>query len=208
MGAYSPAAIVTPHIERRVMDEIVRPTIAAMAAEGAPFSGVLFAGLMLTDEGPKLIEYNVRFGDPECQALMARLDGDLLVTMDAVARGRLADLPPPRLSDQAALAVVIAAEGYPGAARKGGRIAGIAAAEAEGALVFQAGTAIAGGRLVAGGGRVLAVTARGASLAEARDAAYRAVDRIDFADGFCRRDIGWRALARETGSGSGQGSAL
>jgi phosphoribosylamine--glycine ligase len=210
MGAYSPAAIVTPEIERRVMDEIVRPTIAAMAAEGAPFSGVLFAGLMLTDEGPKLIEYNVRFGDPECQALMARLDGDLLVTMDAVARGRLADLPAPRLSDQAALAVVIAAEGYPGAARKGGTIAGIDAAEAEGAIVFQAGTAIAGGggALVAEGGRVLAVTARGAGVAEARDAAYRAVDRIDFADGFCRRDIGWREVARERGSGSGQRSDL
>jgi phosphoribosylamine--glycine ligase len=197
MGAYSPASIVTGDIERRVMDEIVRPTIAAMAEDGAPFSGILYAGLMLTAEGPKLIEYNVRFGDPECEVLMARLDGDLLELMEAVARGRLADLPAPRFSDRAALAVVVAANNYPGIPEKGGAISGIEEAETEGALVFQAGTALAAGRLVASGGRVLAVTATGAGVEEAREAAYRAIDRIDFPGGFFRRDIGWREIARE-----------
>jgi phosphoribosylamine---glycine ligase len=197
MGAYSPASIVTAEVESRVMNEIVRPTIAAMAEEGAPFSGVLYAGLMLTREGPKLIEYNVRFGDPECEVLMARLEGDLVALMDAVARGRLADLPAPRFSDRAALTVVIAANGYPGAPEKGGAIAGIEEAESQGALVFQAGTALEDGRLVASGGRVLAVTATGTGVEQAHEAAYRAIGPIDFPGGFCRRDIGWREIARK-----------
>jgi phosphoribosylamine--glycine ligase len=197
MGAYSPASIVTPEIEQRVMDEIVRPTVAAMAERGAPYSGVLYAGLMLTADGPKLIEYNVRFGDPECQVLMMRLESDLVELMHCVARGRLAHLPPPRFSDQAALTVVMAADGYPGTPAKGGAIGGLREAEAKGAKVFHAGTALVDGRLVANGGRVLDVTARGADVSAARDAAYAAVDRIDFPTGFCRRDIGWREIGRE-----------
>ncbi|MEA3002083.1 MAG: phosphoribosylamine---glycine ligase [Sphingomonadales bacterium] len=196
MGAYSPASIVTPEVEERVMAEIVRPTIAAMAERGAPYSGLLYAGLMLTAEGPKLIEYNVRFGDPECQVLMMRLDGDLLELMHCVARGRLDQLPPPRFSDDATLTVVMAADNYPGTPEKGGAIEGIAEAEAGGAKVFHAGTALEEERLVADGGRVLNVTARGATVGEARDRAYRAVDRIRFPTGFCRRDIGWREIAR------------
>jgi phosphoribosylamine--glycine ligase len=196
MGAYSPASIVTPEVEERVMAEIVRPTIAAMAERGAPYSGLLYAGLMLTAEGPKLIEYNVRFGDPECQVLMMRLDGDLLELMHCVARGRLDQLPPPRFSDDAALTVVMAANNYPGTPEKGGTIEGIAEAEADGAKVFHAGTALEEERLVADGGRVLNVTARGATVGEARDRAYQAVDRIRFPAGFCRRDIGWREIAR------------
>ncbi len=199
MGAYSPARVLTPELERRAMDEIVRPTARAMAAAGRPFSGVLYAGLMLTAEGPKLIEYNVRFGDPECEAIMPRIEGDFAELLFAVATGRLADLPPPELSDEVAVTVIIAAEGYPGTPRKGGAIDGVEAAErVEGVTVFQAGTARHGsGTLLAAGGRVLAVTARGPTLAQARARAYRAVDAIDFADGFCRRDIGWRELARE-----------
>jgi phosphoribosylamine--glycine ligase len=156
---------------------------------------------MLTAEGPKLIEYNVRFGDPECQVLMMRLEGDLLPLMLATARGRLAEVEPPRFSDAAALTVVMAASGYPGTPEKGGAIAGIAEAEREGAKVFHAGTALEDGGLVASGGRVLAVTASGADVAEARARAYVAVDRIDFPSGFCRRDIGWREIAR---GGAGQ----
>jgi phosphoribosylamine--glycine ligase len=196
MGAYSPASIVTPEIERRVMDEIVRPTVEAMAERGTPYSGVLYAGLMLTADGPKLIEYNVRFGDPECQVLMMRLEGDLVELMHCVARGRLAHLPPPVFSDEAALTVVMAADGYPGAPEKGGTIGGLDEAEAAGAKIFHAGTALADGRLVGNGGRVLDVTARGASVSEARDAAYAAVAKIDFPTGFCRRDIGWREIER------------
>jgi phosphoribosylamine--glycine ligase len=202
MGAYSPASVLTPDLEARVMDEIVRPTVAAMAEQGTPFSGILYAGLMLTPHGPALIEYNVRFGDPECQALMMRLDGDLIELMCAVAKGRLAALPPPRFRDEAALALVVAAKGYPDSPATGGSISGLEAAEAEGAVVFQAGTALDGDRLVASGGRVLAVTATGASVREARDAAYRAAARIDFEDGFYRRDIGWREVEREQGGAS------
>ena len=196
MGAYSPASIVTPEIAERVMAEIVQPTVRAQAERGAPFSGILYAGLMLTREGPKLIEYNVRFGDPECEVLMMRLESDLLALMLATARGRLAEAEPPRFSDDAALTVVMAANGYPGTPEKGGAISGIAEAQAQGAKVFQAGTALDGDSLVANGGRVLAVTARGATVAEARDRAYAAVDRIDFPTGFRRRDIGWREIAR------------
>jgi phosphoribosylamine--glycine ligase len=201
MGAYSPASIVTETVAARVMAEIVEPTVRAQAERGAPYSGILYAGLMLTAEGPKLIEYNVRFGDPECQVLMMRLEGDLLPLMLATARGRLAEVEPPRFSDAAALTVVMAASGYPGTPEKGGAIAGIAEAERDGAKVFHAGTALEDGRLVASGGRVLAVTASGADVGEARARAYAAVGRIDFPSGFCRRDIGWREIAR---GGAGQ----
>ncbi|MCW3797956.1 phosphoribosylamine--glycine ligase [Sphingomonas sp. BN140010] len=199
MGAYSPAPVLTPELEQCAMDAIVGPTARAMAARGTPFSGVLYAGLMLTEEGPKLIEYNARFGDPECEAIMPRLDGDVAALLHAVATGRLADIDPPRLKPAVSMTVVVAAEGYPGTPRKGGLIDGIEAAErVEGVTVFQAGTARHGsGALLAAGGRVLAVTALGDTLAQARARAYRAVDAIDYADGFCRRDIGWRELARE-----------
>jgi phosphoribosylamine--glycine ligase len=196
MGAYSPASILTPELEARAMDEIVRPTVEALRAQGTPYSGILYAGLMLTAEGPRLIEYNARFGDPECQVLMMRFEGDLLQLLHAAAKGRLDEAEPPRLRDDAALTVVMAANGYPGAAEKGGEIAGLAEAESEGAKVFHAGTALGGGKLVANGGRVLNVTAAGASVAEARERAYRAVDAISFPSGFCRRDIGWRELTR------------
>jgi phosphoribosylamine--glycine ligase len=202
MGAYSPASIVTPEIGKRVMAEIIEPTVRAQAERGAPYSGILYAGLMLTADGPKLIEYNVRFGDPECEVLMMRLESDLLPLMAATEAGRLAEAEPPLFSDEAALTVVLAANGYPGPPEKGGPIGALDAAEAEGAKVFQAGTTLAGGGLAADGGRVLAVTARGATVAEARERTYAAVDRIDFPSGFCRRDIGWREVARGEG---GQG---
>ncbi len=194
MGAYSPAAVLTAELEERALGEIVRPTIDALAASGTPYVGVLYAGLMLTAEGPKLIEYNVRFGDPECQVLMARFDGDLVDTLLAVAEGRLADLPAPAFSDDVALTVVMAAKGYPGTPETGGAIGGIEAAEAGGAVVFQAGTRLEGDALVSAGGRVLAVTATGSDVAEAQRRAYAAVDAVDFPSGFCRRDIGWRAI--------------
>ncbi len=196
MGAYSPAPVLTPELERQAIERIVAPTVKAMADEGMPFGGVLYAGLMLTSAGPKLIEYNARFGDPECQVLMLRYQGDLVETLLAVAEGRLGDLPPARFADDVAMTVVLAAAGYPGTPRAGGAIRGIEAAEAGGATVFQAGTRRDGDTLVAAGGRVLAVTAMGADIGAARDAAYAGVDAIDFADGFCRRDIGWRELAR------------
>lgn len=196
MGAYSPATILTPALEAQAIAEIVEPTVAAMRSAGAPFSGVLYAGLMLAARGPQLIEYNARFGDPEAQVLMARFAGDLLHTLLAVAEGRLASLVPPVFDDSVALAVVMAARGYPGAPETGGRIAGIGDAEATGAIIFQAGTHAAEEGLVAAGGRVLAVTATGADIAAAQANAYRAVDAIDFPDGFCRRDIGWRERTR------------
>ena len=193
MGAYSPASIVTPDVEARVMEEIVRPTVKAMAAQGTPYSGILYAGLMLTAEGPKLIEYNVRFGDPECQVLMLRLESDLLDLMEATARGRLAEAEPPLFSGEVALSVVMAANGYPDAPERGGPIR---LADAADATIFQAGTALEGGALVASGGRVLNVTALGGNVGQARARAYAAVDAIDFPSGFCRRDIGWREMAR------------
>jgi len=195
MGAYSPAAVLTRDLEARVMAEIVRPSVAAMAKAGTPFAGVLFAGLMLTDSGPQLIEYNVRFGDPECQVLMLRLGEDLLPLLHAAATGSLTDRPI-AWKDEAALSVVMAADGYPGTPLAGGAIAGIAAAEAEGAHVFHAGTRNDAAGLVAAGGRVLAVTASAPDVAGAQAAAYRAVDAIDFPTGFCRRDIGWREVER------------
>ncbi|MDB5737457.1 MAG: phosphoribosylamine--glycine ligase [Sphingomonas bacterium] len=197
MGAYSPALVLTPDLEARVMAEIVRPSIEGMAAAGTPFSGVLFAGLMLTADGPKLIEYNVRFGDPECEVLMLRLGEDLLPLLHAAATGTLEDRPV-AWRDEAALTVVMAANGYPGTPEAGGAIDGLAAAEASGAHVFHAGTRNGSDGLVAAGGRVLAVTASGADVGAAREATYRAVDAIDFPTGFCRRDIGWREVARET----------
>ena len=196
MGAYSPAPAVDDAMLERAMDEIVRPTVAAMAAEGAPFRGVLYAGLMIGADGPQLLEFNVRFGDPECQVLVARLKSDLLPALMAARDGELAhfDL---RWSDRAALCVVMAAKGYPGAYEKGGEIRGLDEAEDDDSVaVFHAGTGRRDGRIVAAGGRVLGVTATGRDVAEARAAAYRAVDRIDWPGGFCRRDIGWRALAR------------
>jgi phosphoribosylamine--glycine ligase len=200
MGAYSPASLFTPAIERRTLDEIVLPTIRAMAENGAPFSGILYAGLMLTKSGPMLIEYNVRFGDPECQVLMLRLESDLLPLMLATAEGRLAEAEPPVFRDEAALAVVIAARGYPGEAAKGGKIAGLDRAAAAGAEIFHAGTATdSKGELVASGGRILTVAALGEDVAAAQQAAYRAVDSVDFPDGFARRDIGWREIERERG---------
>jgi phosphoribosylamine--glycine ligase len=199
MGAYAPAPVLTPELERRAMDEIVRPTAHALATAGTPFSGVLYAGLMLTADGPKLIEYNVRFGDPECEAIMPLIEGDFAELLHAVATGRLAEIDPPRLSDQHSMTVIVAARGYPGTPASGGAIGAIDAAEqVEGVTVFHAGTAVGDGGLVAKGGRVLAVTAIADTFANARARAYRAVDQIDFADGFHRRDIGWRELQRQS----------
>jgi phosphoribosylamine--glycine ligase len=198
MGAYSPASIFTPDLECRALDEIVRPTARALAAAGTPFSGILYAGLMLTPEGPKLVEYNVRFGDPECQVLMLRLQSDLLDLMRATAKGELATAPTPIFLDLPAVVVVLAAKGYPGEPKKGGPIA---IPDLRTAKVFQAGTALAAGGLVANGGRVLGVTAGGQSVVAAQRAAYAAVDAIAFPDGFCRRDIGWREIARARAAG-------
>ncbi len=200
MGAYSPAPIMTPDMVARTMDEIIRPTVAAMAARGTPFKGVLFAGLMITAKGPQLIEYNVRFGDPETQVLMLRLKSDLLAAMLATADGVL-DAFDLRWRDDAALTVVLAAKGYPGTPEKGTEIKGLDAARAvDGVEIFHAGTKRDGDRLLADGGRVLNVTALGATVAEAQARAYDAIAKIDWPGGFCRRDIGWRAVARETGS--------
>ena len=196
MGAYSPAPVLTPELEQQAMDEIVRPTVRALAAAGTPFSGVLYAGLMLTAEGPKLIEYNVRFGDPECEAIMPRIEGDFAELLHAVATGRLAEAEP-ELSPNHAVTVILAARGYPGTPASGGLIREIEAAEQiPGVTVFHAGTASSDGGLIAKGGRVLAVTATSETFANARARAYRAVDQIDFVDGFYRRDIGWREMLR------------
>ena len=195
MGAYSPAPVLTPELEARAMREIVEPTARAMADAGTPFNGVLYAGLMLTADGPKLIEYNVRFGDPECEAIMPRIEGDFAALLHAVASGEEFEMP--RLEPATTMTVIIAAKGYPGTPARDGLIDGLAAAEdVPGVTVFQAGTSMKDGRLVASGGRVLAVTALGRSLGEARDRAYAAVAAIDYADGFHRRDIGWRELER------------
>ncbi|RST86822.1 phosphoribosylamine--glycine ligase [Aquibium carbonis] len=196
MGAYSPAAVMTPGLVERTMREIIEPTMRGMAEAGAPFSGVLFAGLMLTKDGPQLIEYNVRFGDPECQVLMMRLKDDLLVLLKAAADGQLGHVSV-RWRDEAALTVVMAAKGYPGAPQKGGVISGLDEAATGGVEIFHAGTAEAEGRLVANGGRVLNVTATGRTVAQAQASVYAAIDRIDWPDGFCRRDIGWREIGRE-----------
>ncbi|RUU83895.1 phosphoribosylamine--glycine ligase, partial [Mesorhizobium sp. M7A.T.Ca.TU.009.01.1.2] len=199
MGAYSPAPVMTPELVEGTMREIIEPTMRGMAELGAPFSGVLFAGLMITDKGPKLIEYNTRFGDPECQVLMMRLKDDLLVLLNAATDGQLAHTSV-RWRDEAALTVVMAARGYPGTPEKGSVIRGVEDAASDGVQIFHAGTAINGGALVANGGRVLNVTASGATVGEAQKRAYAALDRIDWPDGFCRRDIGWQAVAREQGT--------
>lgn len=200
MGAYSPARVLTPALEAEAMTRIIAPTVKTLADEGMPYSGVLFLGLMLTAEGPKLIEYNCRFGDPECQVMLMRLESDLGELLLACAENRLGAVEPPRFADETALTVVMAGAGYPGEPKKGGRIDGIDAAEATGARVFHAGTTAGpDGAILANGGRVLNVTARGASVSEAQAAAYAAVDRLAAPDLFCRRDIGWREVAREQG---------
>jgi phosphoribosylamine--glycine ligase len=198
MGAYSPPPLLTPALSEQVMREIVAPTVAGMAKRGAPFRGVLFVGLMVGADGPKLIEFNVRFGDPEAEAILARLDDDLLEFLLGCARGAAPDRAP-RFSDEAALTVIMAARGYPGVPEKGTPIRGLeAAARAPGVSILHAGTRRDGEKLVADGGRVLAVTALGRDVAEAQARAYAAVDHIDWQGGFCRRDIGWRAVAAKT----------
>jgi phosphoribosylamine--glycine ligase len=196
MGAYSPAPVMTAAMTRRVMDEIIQPTLTGMAELGCPFRGVLFAGLMITAEGPKLIEYNVRFGDPECQVLMLRLMSDLLPALMASRDGVLKDFDL-RWYDETALTVVMAAKGYPGAYAKGTIIDGLERAAAlPDVEIFQAGTAMQDGKTIATGGRVLNVCGLGKTVRDAQQAAYAAVDAIDWPEGFCRRDIGWQAVAR------------
>ncbi|MEX0752276.1 MAG: phosphoribosylamine--glycine ligase [Xanthobacteraceae bacterium] len=196
MGATSPAPIVTPDVSRRVMDEIVLPTLRAMKAMGAPYKGVLYAGLMLTAQGPKLIEYNVRFGDPECQVLMLRLMSDLVPALVAARDGMLKNFDL-RWYPDVALTVVMAAKGYPGSYAKGSAIEGLdEAAAVEGVEIFHAGTKLEGGKIVANGGRVLNVSAIGKTVAEAQARAYAAVDKIRWPGGFCRRDIGKRAIEK------------
>ena len=195
MGAYSPAPVLTPELEARVMDDIVRPVLAEMARRGAPYRGVLYVGLMLTAEGPKLVEFNVRFGDPECQVLMLRLASDLAPLLRACAEGRLAEAPAPEWGGPAAC-VVMAAAGYPGAYAKGEPIGGLAAAaESPGAVLFHAGTARSPEGVVSAGGRVLNLCAAGDTLAEAVARAYAAADAVDWPGGVLRRDIGSRALS-------------
>ncbi len=197
MGAYSPAPVMTQTMVKRTIDEIITPTVAAMAARGTPFQGVLFAGLMITGDGPKLIEYNVRFGDPETQALMVRLQSDLLPALLATAEGGL-DQIALEWSHETALTVVMAANGYPGPPQLGSEIKGLdAAAATEGVEIFHAATKRDGDRILANGGRVLNVTARANTVAEAQARAYAAIAKIDWPGGFCRSDIGWRAVARE-----------
>ncbi|MCP5080328.1 MAG: phosphoribosylamine--glycine ligase [Alphaproteobacteria bacterium] len=198
MGAYSPAPVMTEELCQRTMDEIILPTVAAMAEAGTPFRGVLFAGLMITDKGPELIEYNVRFGDPECQVMMMRLRDDLVTLLLASAEGQL-DHVSARWIDDVALTVVMAAKGYPGSYEKNTEIGGLADAGAgDDVEIFHAGTARSDtGACLATGGRVLNVTGIGATVAEAQAKAYAAVDKVDWPGGFCRRDIGWRAVARE-----------
>ena len=196
MGAYSPAPVLTPDMLERARREIIEPTVSGMAARGTPFSGVLYAGLMITRDGPKLIEYNVRFGDPEAQVLIPRLQSDLLELLEATARGQLEGVVP-AWRPEPCVTVVMATKGYPGSFTRGSEIRGLAALEASDLVVFHAGTKQEGGRLLANGGRVLDVTALGPTIAEARDRAYAAVSAIDWPEGFYRHDIGWRALARD-----------
>jgi phosphoribosylamine--glycine ligase len=197
MGAYSPAPVMTPEMSGRAMHDIVLPTLRAMRAAGAPYKGVLYAGLMITNEGPQLIEYNVRFGDPECQVLMLRLMSDLVPALLASCDGMLKNFDL-RWYEDVALTVVMAAKGYPGSYAKGSVIERLdEAANIEGVEIFHAGTAEQDGRIVANGGRVLNVSALGKTVAEARNHAYAAIDRIHWPEGFCRRDIGARAVARE-----------
>ncbi len=195
MGAYSPPPCLTPAMEADVMERFIRPTLAEMARRGTPFRGILFAGLMLTEHGPKLIEYNVRFGDPECQCLLLRLKSDLLAALVAACDGELANFDL-RWHNRAAVAVVMAASGYPANPKRHTPIGPLEPAEQMvGVEVFHAGTEILNGHLVSNGGRVLTVCATGETFAAARIGAYAAVDAIDWPEGFCRRDIGWRAMA-------------
>jgi len=199
MGAYSPAAVLTPELQARVMREIIEPTLKGMAARGMPYRGILYAGLMLTKEGPQLIEYNARLGDPETQVLLPRLTSDLVEALLAACEGKL-DAISLTWSDKAALTVVLAAKGYPGAVEKGSEIRGLDRAEAlDDVIVFHAGTKQDADRILANGGRVLNVTALGRTITDAQAKAYEAVSKIDWPDGFCRRDIGWRAVEREQG---------
>ena len=202
MGAYSPAPILDPVTKGLVLERIIAPTVQQMATDGHPYSGVLYAGLMLTPEGPKLVEYNCRFGDPECQVLMMRFQGDLAEVMLACATDRLASLPPASFSPDSAMTVVMAAKGYPGTPEKGGAIV-LDGAEDAGAKVFHAGTSVdeEDNVLRASGGRVLNVTAMGPTLQAARDAAYDAVAKVDAPSLFCRTDIGWRELKRGKAKG-------
>ena len=194
MGAYSPAPVLTDEIAQKALDEIIRPTMAEMARQGMPYQGVLYAGLMIKDGRPRLVEYNVRFGDPECQVLMMRLGGQAFDLIQACAEGRLADIAV-KWADDHAITVVLAANGYPSSYKEGSEIKGLnTLPEDSSNMAFHAGTTEVDGKITATGGRVLNVTARGASLQEARDRAYAMVDAIDWPEGFCRRDIGWRAL--------------
>jgi phosphoribosylamine--glycine ligase len=194
MGAYSPAPVFTPEVERRTLEEIVRPTARALVKAGTSYRGVLYVGLMITKDGPKLIEYNVRFGDPECQVLMPRLKDDLLTLMLATCDGTLGKMSV-RWKDEVAITVVLATKGYPGAYQSGSEIRGLdQAGQVEGVTIFHAGTKRDGNRILAAGGRALNVTATGKTVKEAQSRAYKAVDLIDWPEGFCRRDIGWRAL--------------
>ncbi len=197
MGAYSPAPVLTPDLVERVMREIIEPTVQAMKKRGTPFKGVLFAGLMITEKGPQLIEYNARFGDPETQVLMTRLNSDILPALIATHDGTL-DRVALEWKDDAALTVVMAANGYPGDYRKNTEIGGLdAASRVPNVNIFHAGTRVENGRILSTGGRVLNVTATGATVAAAQEAAYRAIGLIQWPDGFCRSDIGWRAIERE-----------
>lgn len=204
MGAYSPAPIMTPDLIARTMAEIIEPTVKAMADAGAPYVGVLYAGLMITHEGPKLIEYNCRFGDPETQVLMMRLESDLLMLMLAACDGALDQIAPPQWRSDPALTVVMAARGYPGEPLKGTEIQGLEKAKTiKGVEIFHAGTRAehnpqtGQARLLSNGGRVLNITALGETVAQAQSRAYAAIDSIHWPEGFCRRDIGYRAIARE-----------
>lgn len=198
MGAYSPASIMSPKILARVEREIIAPTVAGLAKRGTPFQGVLYAGIMLTPKGPKLVEYNARFGDPETQVMMMRLKSDLLELLLASANGHL-DGFILDWSEDAAITVVMAAKGYPAAYDKGTIISGANGLNTDDVQIFHAGTKLDGETLLSNGGRVLNVTALGPSVAEAHARAYKTVDAIDWPDGFCRHDIGWREVARETG---------
>ena len=197
MGAYSPAPVMTTDLYETAMARIIEPTVRGMAQRGTPYAGVLYAGLMLTEDGPKLVEYNARFGDPECQVMMMRMDSDVVPLLHAVATGTLAghDVT---WKDDYALTVIMATKGYPGEYRRGSEIAGADELDSDTLTVFHAGTKREGSRLLANGGRVLNVTALGASVKEAQERAYAGVDAIDWPEGFSRRDIGWREIARES----------
>jgi phosphoribosylamine--glycine ligase len=197
MGAYSPAPVMDENMIKRTIDEIIMPTVKGMNAEGAPFKGVFFAGLMITDKGPELIEYNVRFGDPECQTLMMRLDSDIVPALMACADGTLEQMNV-IWKEKTAMNVVMAAKGYPGAYEKNTEIKNLKEAESsDKVVIFHAGTKKEADRILATGGRVLNITALDDSVAEAKKTAYEALDKVDWPNGFCRRDIGWRALDRE-----------